>query len=37
VVEGVTISNGVPTLLIGKFEIALSDVTKVSKTPAATP
>jgi flagellar basal-body rod modification protein FlgD len=37
VVEGVTISNGVPTLLVGKFEIALNDVTKVSKTPTATP
>ena len=37
VVDGVTISDGVPTLLIGSYEIALSDVTKVSKTPATTP
>jgi flagellar basal-body rod modification protein FlgD len=35
VVDGVTITNGVPTLLIGSTEIALSDVTKVTK-PAAT-
>jgi hypothetical protein len=37
VVEGVTISDGVPTLLVGSYEIALSDVTKVSKTAAVTP
>ena len=37
VVDGVTISDGVPTLLIGSSEIALSDVTKVTKTPAVTP
>jgi flagellar basal-body rod modification protein FlgD len=36
VVDGVTISNGVPTLLIGKTELALSDITKVTK-PAPSP
>jgi hypothetical protein len=29
--------NGTPTLLIGSSGIALSDVTKVAKTPSATP
>ncbi len=37
VVDGVTIKNGVPTLLIGTTGIALSDVTKVTKTAAAAP
>ncbi len=37
VVDGVTISNGVPTLLIGKTELALSEVTKVTKPAAPTP
>jgi len=36
VVDGVTITNGVPTLLIGTVEIALSDITKVTKTPVVT-
>lgn len=36
VVDGVTITNGVPTLLIGSTEIALSDITKVTRTPAPT-
>lgn len=35
VVDGVTITNGVPTLLIGSSEIALSDITKVTKTPTS--
>jgi flagellar basal-body rod modification protein FlgD len=34
VVDGVTITNGVPTLLIGTTELALRDVTKVTRTPA---
>jgi flagellar basal-body rod modification protein FlgD len=36
-VDGVTITNGIPTLLIGSDEIALSEVTKVTKTPVPTP
>jgi len=40
VVDGVSIKGGVPTLLIGTTEIALSDVIKVTKpvlTPVPTP
>jgi flagellar basal-body rod modification protein FlgD len=33
VVDAVTITGGVPTLLIGGTEVALSDVVKVTKTP----
>jgi flagellar basal-body rod modification protein FlgD len=37
VVDAVTIMNGTPTLLIGSSGIALSDITKVAKTPPTTP
>jgi flagellar basal-body rod modification protein FlgD len=37
VVDGVTITNGKPTLLIGKIEIALTEVTKVTKPPIDIP
>ena len=36
VVDGVSIKNGVPTLLLGATELALSDVTKVTKPVKAT-